>query len=127
MIYNQIICEISVGREISGMRRKGFCRFYKGLYWGESVKNHSVVKWRLRHGRGQFTIFCVTRALTESDQLDIIHCAFLKQPYYLDYPAYIYGIAGSFKEALDMVVGISDEACSAGFEGRLLEYLDSKK
>lgn len=65
--------------------------------------------------------------MTESDQLDIIHCAFLKQPYYQYYPAYIYGIAGSYEEALDMVVGITEQACKAGFEGRLVEYLDSKK
>ena len=106
------------------MKKRGFCRFHKDIYWGESVKNHSVVKWRLSHGRGQFTVFCVKRALCDSDQLDIIHCAFLKQPYFLTHPAYVYGIAGSYEEALDLVVRISDEACAAGYDGRLVEYLD---
>ena len=108
------------------MKKKGFCRFYKELYWGDSVKKHSLVKWRLYHGRGQFTIFCIQRAFATGDQLDIIHCAFLKQPYYQDHPAYIYGIAGSREEALDLVVKMTEEANAAGFEGRILEYLDSK-
>lgn len=93
------------------------------MYWGESVKRHSLVKWRLNHGRGQFFIYCITRAAVESDQLDIIHCAFLKQPYYLEHPAYVYGIAGSYEEALDIVVRISDEAARVGYDGRLLDYL----
>ena len=106
------------------MNKNGFCRFYKNLYWGESVKKHSLVKWKLYHGSGQFTIFCIVKAMGDSDQLDIIHCAFLKQPYYREHPAYVYGIAGSYQEALSMVVDISDRACDAGMEGRLTEFLD---
>ena len=69
-------------------------------------------------------MFCIQKALTDSDQLDIIHCAFLKHPFYLENPAYIYGIAGSYDEALELVVKISDEASRAGFEGKIKEYLD---
>ncbi len=108
------------------MKKRGFCRFYKDLYWGESVKKHTLVKWRLYHGRGQFAIYCITRATSESDQLDIIHCAFLKQPYFREHPAMIYGIAGSNMEALELVVNMTEEAVSAGFEGRILEYLEQK-
>ena len=108
------------------MKRKGFCRFYKELYWGESVRKHRLVKWRLFHGSGQFTIFCIQRATTDGDQLDIIHCAFLKQPYYQEHPAFIYGIAGSYAEALDLVVQITQEAQAAGYEGRLVDYLEEK-
>ena len=108
------------------MKKRGFCRFYKDLYWGDSVKNHTLVKWRLYHGRGQFTCFCIQRPFADSDQLDIIHCAFLKQSYYRNNPAYIYGIAGSHDEAVEIVVKIAEEALAAGYEGRILEYLDSK-
>ena len=108
------------------MRKRGFCRFYKNLYWGESVKRHSQVKWKLYHGSGQLTIYCIKRAESDGDQLDIIHCAFLKQPYFRISPAYIYGIAGSYKEALDMVLDITDKAVEAGYEGRLLDYLDDQ-
>ncbi len=106
------------------MKKKSYCRFYKELYWGDSVKKHSLVKWRLRNGRIQPTIFCIQKAMTDSDQLDIIHCAFLKQPFFLENPAFIYGIAGSYMEALDLLVKISDEAIVAGYEGRVKEYLD---
>ena len=107
------------------MKKKGFCRFYKELYFGESVKNHQLVKWRLSHGRGQLSIFCIMKAVTPGDQLDIIHCAFLKQKYYIYNPAYIYGIAGSYNEALDMVVELTKKAGEAGFEGRIVDYLES--
>ena len=40
-------------------------------------------------------------------------------------PAYIYGIAGSYNEALDMVVDMTTKANEAGFEGRIVDYLDS--
>ncbi|AOZ96576.1 hypothetical protein SAMN02745247_01464 [Butyrivibrio hungatei DSM 14810] len=106
------------------MKKRGFCIFYKNLYWGSSLKKHSLIKWRLVHGRGQFNIFCITRSMNDRDQLDIIHCAFLKQSYYLEHPVMIYGVAKSYDEALELVVKISDEAIQNGYEGRLLAYLD---
>ncbi len=87
---------------------------------------HSQVKWRLSHGRGQFTIYCIKRADTDGDQLEIIHSAFLQQKYYRDNPAFIYGIANSYNEALDLVLKITEEALEAGYEGRILDYLDDK-
>ena len=109
-----------------GMRSRGFCRFYKNLYWGDSIKMHSQVKWRLSHGRGQFTIYCIKRADSDGDQLEIIHSAFLQQKYFRDNPAYIYGIANSYNEALELVLKITEEALEAGYEGRILDYLDDK-
>ena len=87
---------------------------------------HSQVKWKLYHGSGQFTIYCIKRADSDGDQLDIIHSAFLQQKYFRDNPAYIYGIASSYKEALDLVLKITEEAMEAGYEGRILDYLDDK-
>ena len=106
------------------MGKKGFCEFYKNLYWGSSVNNKALVKWKLRHGAGQLSVFCLTRALNTNDQLDIIHCAFLKQSYFKEHPSYIYGIASSHEEAVGLVLRISQEASMAGLDGRLLEYLD---
>ncbi len=108
------------------MKKKGFCRFYKDLYFGDSVKNHQLVKWRLNHGRGQLSIFCIMKAATSGHQLDIIHCAFLKQPYYRQNPAYIYGIAGNYEEALEMVVDMTTRANEGVYEGEIVRYLDSK-
>ena len=108
------------------MKKKGFCRFYKYLYWGESVRKHTFVKWRLYHGSGQLSIYCITRAATDGDQLDIMHCAFLKQPYYRENPVYVYGIAAGYYEALDLVTRMTEDAIAAGYEGRILEFLDEK-
>lgn len=107
------------------LRKRGFCEFSKKLYWGNSVKKHTVVKWKLYHGSGQFGIFCITRAANGIDQLEIINSAYLKQPYFRYHPVYIYGIAGGYEEAMDILLRISQEASIAGMDGRLLEYLES--
>jgi hypothetical protein len=107
------------------MKKGGFCRFARNLYWGNSVKKRPIVKWKLYHGSGQLDIYCITRAAMEQDQLDIIHCAFLKQKYYRENPVLIYGIANGRKEAMDLVLRISQEASIAGMDGRLLDYLTS--
>ncbi|WP_026652186.1 hypothetical protein [Butyrivibrio proteoclasticus] len=108
------------------MKKGGFCRFYKGLYWGESVKNHTLVKMKLYHGSGQFGIYLVTRAQCPSDQLDIIHCAFLKQKIFRELQPLVYGIAGSHEEAVGIVLRISQEASIAGLDGQLVQYLDGR-
>ena len=109
------------------MKNKGFCRFYKDLYFGESVKRHTYAKWQLFHGKGGLGTFCIMRAVSDGDQLDIVNSMVLKQPYYKSNPAYIYGIAGSYNEALDLIVRITEDALAAGYEGRLLDYLESEK
>ncbi len=106
------------------MKNRKYCIFYRNLYIGESVKRPKHVKWKLEHGAGQFTIYCVTGAQTDSDQLDILHCAFLKQPYYAVHPPVVYAIAGSYEEAVDLIVRISDEALVCGLGGQLRTYLD---
>lgn len=106
------------------MNKRGFCRFYKNLYFGDSVKKHNTVKWKLYHGAGQLRIYVITRPFADGDQLDIMHCAFLKQPYYRQHPVMVYGIAGSYDEAIDLVIKISDEAAECGMTGQLLEYLE---
>ena len=109
------------------IKKGSYCRFYKDLYWGNSVKNHAVVKWKLKMGAGQFGIYCVTKAVGDSDQLDIINCAFLKQKYYRYNPVLVYGIAGDYSEAVELVLRISQEASIAGLDGRLSEFLQSKE
>lgn len=106
--------------------KRGFCKFYNKLYWGNSVKKRPIVKWKLLHGSGQFGIYCITRATNGIDQLDIINSAFLKQSYFRNHPAFVYGIAGGYEEAVDIVLRISQEASIAGKDGRLLEYLESQ-
>ncbi len=106
------------------MSIKGYCTFYKNLYIGESIKNPIKVKWKLKHGAGQLSIYVISRAMNENDQLDIEHCAFLKQRYYKKHPAYVYGIAGSYKEALDIVLKISEDSHMYGMDGDLIGFLN---
>ena len=107
------------------MRIKGCCDFFSKLYIGDSVKNPRLVKWKLKHGAGQLFIYVVTASDIPCGQLEIKHCAFLKQKYYLRHPEFIYGIAGSYNEALDIVMKISDEASVCGMEGDIKGYLCS--
>ena len=107
------------------MRKRGFCEFYKDLYWGASVNNKALVKWKLKHGAGQLSIFCVTRALNANDQLDIVHCAVLTQKHYRNNPVHVYGLTEGYSQALDMIVTISARASECGMDGDLLGYLQT--
>ncbi len=107
------------------MSIKGYCTFYKNLYVGDSIKNSALVRWKLKHGAGQLMIYVITAAANESDQLEITHCAFLKQKYYKTHPAFVYGIAGSKSEAMDIVIRISEEASQNGMSGNIRGYLES--
>lgn len=97
-------------------------KFYKNLYTGESIKNPNKVKWKLRSGAGQFHVYII--ALAEgNDQLEIYHCAFLQQKYYRKNPPYIIGIAGSYEEAVELVVNITKAAVAESGYADLKKYL----
>lgn len=108
------------------MRTKALCTFYPELYIGDSVKGVTRIKWRLKHGSGQFSIWCVLSAPWTNERLAIIHSAFLQQPAMREHPAKVYGIATSKAEAKKLIVRISEDASGAGMEGRLKGYLDSR-
>lgn len=88
--------------------------FYKYLYVGPSIENPEEVKRKLMIGKGQFTIYVITLSTSApgpgSNQLEIMHCANLKQPYYRQYPPYILGIASGFAEAVELVKDLVQEA-----------------
>ncbi len=76
--------------------------FHRNLYVGDYILNIAKVKWKLKHHAGQLRIFVIT--LSEgSDQLEIYHCAFLQQKYYIEHPPCIVGIAGGYREAVELV------------------------
>ncbi len=105
------------------MSVRSCCKFYKNLYVGDSIKNSALVRWKIKHGAGQLKIYVITAPANESDQLEISHCAFLKQKYYRRHPVLVYGIAGSRDEAMNIVIKISDEAASCGMSGDIKGYL----
>ena len=101
----------------------GYCSFYKNLYTGASIKNVSAVKRKLKRGKYTLRVFVITAPFADGDQLDIMHSAFLKQKYYKKHPALVYGIAGSYSEALDIVMRISEDAHTFGMDGDLIGFL----
>ncbi|MCR4902917.1 MAG: hypothetical protein K6A23_08660 [Butyrivibrio sp.] len=106
------------------MKITGYCKFFRNLYIGDSVRNVNKVKWKLKHGAGQLSVYVITNTTTGNDQLEILHCANLKQPYYKEHPAFVYGIANGYSEAMELVMKIASEASEAGMPGELIQYLD---
>lgn len=100
-------------------------KFYKDLYLGESVKNPSMVKWKLKVNAGQLGVYII--ALCKGlDQLEIYHCAYLQQKYYRRNPPYIIGLAGSYEEAVDIVKKIAEESFAQSQNCDLKNYLLQK-
>lgn len=97
-------------------------KFYRRLYVGESVKKVNRVKWRLCIGAGQFRVYVI--ALSQnSDQLDIFHCALLKQKHFDKKNLYVAGIAGNKAEAYQLVGKMLADTLAAGMDGNIKEYL----
>ncbi len=105
------------------MSIRGYCTFYKNLYIGSSIKNPALVKWKLKHGAGQLSIYVVTETLSGQDQLEISHCAFLKQRYFRRHPLKVYAIASSYNEAIDIIIKISEDSHTQGMDGDLIGFL----
>lgn len=88
--------------------------FFKNLYVGPSIQDPEQVKRKLLRGEGQFAIYVIAISPSVpgpgSNQLEILHCAYLKQPYYRVHPPFIVGIAASRSEAVEMVRGLVQEA-----------------
>lgn len=97
-------------------------KFYKYLYIGESIKNPAKVKRRLRYRAGQFSVYVITLA-PDPDQLEIYHCAYLKQSYYRTHPVFIVGIASSYEESLSLILQIVQEALRETGSADLKKYL----
>jgi len=79
--------------------------FYSKLFVGKSIRNPELVRFRLRHGIGQPRIYVLILNTQEdiAHPVEIMHSAFLKQPYYRENPPCILGIAHGKAEALEML------------------------
>lgn len=77
-------------------------KFYRRLYVGPSIRNVNKIKWKLLTGRGQLGIYLISLSRT-SDQLDIFHCALLKQKYFDKKALQVVGIAEGREEAIFLV------------------------
>ena len=87
--------------------------FLKNLYVGPSIHDPEKVKRNLISGAGQFTIYviCLSPSIPGpgANQLEILHCVNLQQPYYKKYPPYIIGIAEGMIEAVCRIVRFFSE------------------
>lgn len=99
-------------------------KFYKYLYVGDTVKNLSKIKWKLKHHAGM-NVYVITIA-SGSDQLEIFHNAYLKQKYFRYHPPIIVGIASDYEEAVQIIVKITQECVESTGACNLKEYLKWK-
>ncbi|MBQ8598324.1 MAG: hypothetical protein IJ409_11110 [Lachnospiraceae bacterium] len=99
-------------------------KFYKHLYIGDTVNNPAKIKRKLKLHAG-VQVFVITIA-QGADQLEIYHSAYLKQKYYRYHPPVIVGLASDYKEALQIVLKITEECVSLTGNCNLKEYLKQK-
>lgn len=97
-------------------------KFYRRLYVGESIRKVNRVKWKLCVGAGQFQVYLITLSGT-TDQLDIFHCAMLKQKHLDRKALYVVGIAGNKGEAYQLVGKMLADTLAAGMGGDIKRYL----
>ena len=83
-------------------------KFYRRLYVGPSIRNVNKIKWKLLTGRGQ---------------LDIFHCALLKQKYFDKKALQVVGIAEGREEAIFLVQQMLQDTMDAGMETDIKGYL----
>lgn len=100
-------------------------RFYKHLYIGDSVQNPDKVKRKLKHHKGQLSIYVICLA-PFNDQLEIMHAAFLKQKYFRYHPPVVIGIASGYDEAVSLIVKMSEECVRQLGTCNLKEFLKEK-
>lgn len=86
-------------------------RFSQKLYISPSLdKKCGKVKWKLRTGRPQPTVYIIALA-RNNDLLEIYHSGLLKQKYYKkkQNAPYIVGIAAGYSSAVDLVIEIIED------------------
>ncbi len=93
--------------------------WHKDLYAGESVRRRQRnVKWKIMHNAGQLYVYVITLASGESNLLDIIPSWELLQKHYPKSGLYVVGLAGSYREALELAGHIVNDVYKAtgGFD-----------
>ncbi len=99
-------------------------KFYKYLYVGDTIKNPSRIKWKLKHHAGvKAHVIAVAHG---ADQLEIYHSAYLQQRYFRYHPPIIVGIASDYNEAVQIIIQITQECLEYTGTCNLKEYLKLK-
>lgn len=96
--------------------------FYKPLYVGDSVRHPDRVLHQLKKGSLMIKAYVITFAAGK-DLLEIYNAHIFAQKYYQHFDRPIVGIAGDYREAVDMVVKITEECFAQRGDCALKEYL----
>ena len=100
--------------------------FFETLYLGPKVFDVSKIKKQILK-RSIFVKAYVIALACGEDQLEIIEAKFLRQRYYQNNPRTIVGIASDYEEAVGVVLDITKDCVSHGYDGRLKQFLLEKK
>lgn len=104
--------------------RRENMKFYKYLYIGDTVREPKKVRRKLKqHIPMPVYVIAIAQG---ADQLEIYHCAYLKQKYYRKHPPVVVGIAASKEEAVQIIVQITQECLDMTGNCNLKEYLKIK-
>ena len=95
--------------------------WHENLYAGESIRHKlQKVKWKVAHNAGQLRVYVITLASNEKNLLDIIPARELLQKYYPKRDLYVVGLAGNYKEAVELAGHIVSDVYrkTGGFDVR---------
>ncbi len=99
-------------------------KFYKYLYVGDTIKNVSKIKWKLKHHAG-VSAYVITIAQGQ-DQLELFNSAYLKQRYFRYHPPIVVGIASNYDEGIKVIMQITQECLAHTGSCNLKGYLKYK-
>ena len=98
--------------------------FYSHLYVGESIKNSKHIVYKLTKGLVVKNKYIITLA-NGNDLLDIYDARLFSQSHFKNFDRMIVGIAGSYDEALELVLCILKETLDSRKDCNAKEYLIS--
>lgn len=97
--------------------------WYPRLYIGESVRRPDKLIHKLKKHNKFLDAYVIVLSRNASDQLEIHKAGYFSQSYYRKNPPYVIGLAGSYDEAVGIVIKIAEETYAAQGNCRLKEYL----
>ena len=99
-------------------------RLYKDLLVGDQIgyKKYQIL-WRLRHNKFQLGVYIILMAPDPQNLMEVIPASLLRQPYYQKQDLFVLGIAGSKKEAYELVRQLIEEVYRETGGVALREYI----
>ena len=82
--------------------------FYKDIYTDDSIKNVSLVKWKIRHGLLRHGMYLITIADSDN-QLECFSVSMLKQKYFRRQGLKVVGITKTYDAALEVIKRVMDD------------------